>query len=89
MFNQKNLKTVVLFGFFFFSIQGIQYAYATETPKEEAKEALNDAKREVKKVGRAADDKTCRLVNGKTECAAKKIKHSIQNGADNVEDAID
>jgi len=50
---------------------------------------MNDTKRGVKKAARAAEDKTCELVNGKMECAAKKVKHSIQNGADKVEDAID
>jgi hypothetical protein len=66
-----------------------QTAFADETVKEKAKEVANDTKRGVKKGARAVEDKACEMVNGKMECAAKKVKHSIQNGADNVEDAID
>lgn len=57
--------------------------------KAEAQEAASDVKRGARKAGRAIKDKTCEMVNGKMECAAERVKHSIQNGADQVEDAID
>lgn len=82
--NLMGLLALSLFG-----LQATQVAYADETVKEKAKETMNDAKRGAKKAARAAEDKTCELVNGKMECAAKKVKHSIQNGADKVEDAMD
>ena len=59
------------------------------TALDSSKEAANDTKRGVKKGARAVEDKACEMVNGKMECAAKKIKHSMQNGADKVEDAVD
>lgn len=64
-------------------------AIADETMKEKAKELGNDAKRSVKSTSREVKDKTCELVNGKMECAAQKVKHSIQNAGDKVEDALD
>ena len=64
-------------------------AIADETVKEKAKEIGNDAKRSAKSTGRAIKDKTCEMINGKMECAAQKVKHSLQNGADKVEDAVD
>lgn len=64
-------------------------SFAEESLKSKAKEAGNDASRSVKKGTRAVKDKTCELVNGKMECAAQKVKHSLQNAGDKVEDAVD
>lgn len=64
-------------------------AFADESVKEKAKETYHDSKRGVKKATREVKDKTCEMINGKMECAAKKVKHTIQNGADHVEDALD
>ena len=60
-----------------------------ETVKEKTKEAANDSKRGIKKGTRAVKDKACEMVNGKMECEAKKIKHTMQNISDKVEDAVD
>jgi len=62
---------------------------ATEAVKHKVQEAGHDAKRSANKAGRAVKDKTCEMVNGKMECAAQKVKHSMQNGADKAEDAVD
>ena len=64
-------------------------AFADESVKAKAKEVGNDTSRAVKKGGRAVKDKTCEMVNGKMECAAQKVKHSLQNAGDKVEDAVD
>lgn len=53
------------------------------------KEVGNDTKRAAKNVVRVTKDKTCRLINNKTECAIQETKHAIQKGSDNVEDALD
>lgn len=66
-----------------------QVAFAEKTVKEEMTEAGNDTKRGAKNAVREVKDKTCEMVNGKMECAVQKTKHSIQRGADKVEDAID
>lgn len=79
------LMAAIIMGVFTINLS----ARADDTMKEKASEAANDTGRAAKKAGRAVKDKTCEMVNGKMECAAKKVKHSIQNGADNVEDAID
>jgi uncharacterized membrane protein YtjA (UPF0391 family) len=64
-------------------------AFAEETVKSDAKELGNDVKRGTNKAVRTVKDKTCEMINGKMECAVKKAKHSIQNGADKVEDAVE
>ena len=35
-----------------------------------------------KKTARAAKDEVCEMVNGKTKCMKKKMKHHAQNAAD-------
>jgi len=62
---------------------------ADDSLKGKAKETASDTKRGAKESVRNVKDKTCELVNGKMECAVQKTKHTIQKGADKVEDAID
>lgn len=62
---------------------------AEDSVKKKATEAMNDSKRQVKKAGRALKDKTCELMNGKMECALQRVKHSVQDAVEVVEDAID
>ena len=66
-----------------------QYALADDTVKEKVEEVSNDSKRATKKAVRDIKDKTCKMINGKMECAAKKVKNVILDGADKVEDAVD
>ena len=54
--------------------------------KEDTKQAWSNTKKLVNKKSRAAKDETCHLVNGKTECAAKKVKHKAQNAIDTMKD---
>ena len=61
---------------------------ADKTLKENVNETANDVDRGTRKAVRKVKDETCRLVNGEMKCAAQKVKHSIQNGADKVEDAV-
>lgn len=56
---------------------------------ESTKETAKDAKKTVRKGVRKAKDKTCELVNGKMECAAKKLKHGVENVGDEVSDKVD
>jgi hypothetical protein len=60
-----------------------------EKMEERTKEAASDTGRGLKSASRKVQDETCEMINGKMECAMKKTKHSIQNGADKVEDAMD
>lgn len=73
--NHKNEKTV-----------GEKIESGYEKTKDATKEAYEDTKKATKKAYRSAKDKTCEMVNGKMECAAKKAGHSIQNAADEVKD---
>jgi hypothetical protein len=66
-----------------------QFALADDTVKEKVEEVANDSKRATKKAVRDVKDKTCKMINGKMECAAKKVKNAVLDGADKVEDAMD
>lgn len=57
--------------------------------KSEAVELKNDTVRGAKKAVRAVEDKACEMINGKMECAVKKIKNSAKNAGDQVEDIVD
>ncbi len=61
----------------------------TKKVKQSMEETSNDARRGAKKAGRAIEDKTCELVNGKMECAAKRVKNDILNTTDRIEDAVE
>lgn len=76
--------TIILVG-----VSDIETSYADETVKEKAAEVANDSKRAVKKGARIIKDKTCEMVDGKMKCVGKKIKHSVQNAGDKIEDAVD
>jgi hypothetical protein len=74
------------------AVFSLSYTYGgsdSSHAKERAQEMSHDAKRGVKQAGRDIDDSTCELRHGKAECAAKKGAHSVQKGADKVEDAVD
>lgn len=62
---------------------------AEETVKAKVVEAANDSKRAVKKTYRKVKDETCTMTKGKMECVAEKAKHSLQNGTDTIEDAVE
>ncbi len=51
---------------------------------EDVKQAAKDTKKSVRKGVRSAKDKTCELVDGKMNCAAKKLKHKVQNVGDDI-----
>ena len=93
--NFHELKTIfiaVLTTTFLIGVYTNNIAYADEnatTTKGKVKEIANDGARATKKTGRKIEDKTCEMINGKMKCAAKKVKHEIQNAADNVRDAAD
>lgn len=57
--------------------------------KETVKEMSNDAGRATDQAVRDVKDEACEMVNGKMECAADKVKHKVQEGADAVEDTVD
>ncbi|MGE3759369.1 MAG: hypothetical protein AB7H97_16520 [Pseudobdellovibrionaceae bacterium] len=61
----------------------------TEKAVESTKEAGRDLKKNTKKAWRNTKDEACEMVNGKMECAGKKVKHKIQNGVDEVKDKVD
>ncbi len=55
---------------------------AEETVGDKVKVAASDSKRAVKKTYRKVKDETCSLFKGKMECAADKVKHSVQNAVE-------
>jgi uncharacterized membrane protein YtjA (UPF0391 family) len=64
-------------------------SHADDNVVDTMKEVGNDTRRAAKKVVRVTKDKTCRIVNGNTECAIQETKHALQDGSDKVEDALD
>lgn len=57
--------------------------------KEKMTEINQDSKRSVKKEIRKVNEENCKEVNGKTKCMKLKTKHTVESGADKMEDAID
>ncbi len=57
--------------------------------KQEMEETGRDIGRGTSKAVRDLKDKSCEMIDGKMQCAGQKVKHSIQNTSDKVEDAID
>lgn len=85
-------KMVVFFvSISFLSIVGTNSTFGEEktTIKQKMEEDGRDFKRGTSKAARKTKDEVCELVDGKMSCMAKKTKHSIQNAADDVEDAVD
>jgi hypothetical protein len=72
---------------------GPMHAMAEENTADkvvsETGEAARDTGKVIKKKARAAKDKGCEMVNGKMDCAAKKLKHKAQNAKDEVNDKVD
>lgn len=67
---------------------GVPHARAESELKEDMKEGMDDVKKSARKQTRAVKDKTCELVNGKMECAGKKLKHRAQDLGDEVKDKV-
>ncbi len=84
----KNILKVTLATFALSTALYALPARSEETVGEKMNEAASDTKKAVKKSARKVKDKTCELVNGKMECAGKKLKHKAQNVGDEVEDAV-
>ena len=59
-------------------------AYAEETVMEKVETGTNKAVDATKKTYRAAEDKSCEMVNGKMQCLGKKMKHKMQNASDKM-----
>ena len=77
------------FIFVMLSLTMMMRSHAEGSLKKKASETMNDTRRGVQKAGRDLKDKTCELMNGKMECALQKAKHTVQDMADNVEDAFE
>jgi hypothetical protein len=89
MHSHLKFSLVFIFTAFIGAVVGGQALAADKTLKDKTVEAGHDMSRGAKKLGRAAADKTCPMVNGKAECAVKEAKHGVQNAADKMEDAAD
>ena len=64
-------------------------ATAEETTMEKIGTATSKGTDNVKKGVRNAKDKGCEMMNGKMECAGKKLKHKVQNGTDTLGTKVD
>lgn len=88
----KNLKknlvitTCTLMALTSFAFADAHKKTVTERAGETVTETYQDTKDGVKKTYRAVEDKTCEMINGKMECAAKKVANKTKNAADTVKD---
>lgn len=75
------------------NIFNLNHSLASENPDEGIKgkmtETTKDVKRGTKKGIRKIQDKSCEVINGKTKCWPKKVKHSVENEIDKAKDAAD
>lgn len=70
-------------------ISPVFIALAETTTGEKVGEAMEDTAKGAKKMGRAASDKACEMINGKLECAGKKLVHKAKNAKDEIKDKAD
>ncbi|UYL09352.1 hypothetical protein B9G69_002045 [Bdellovibrio sp. SKB1291214] len=77
----KIFTSLVLAGLLF----GTSYSVANDV-KESVKETAQDAKKTVKKGTHRVQEEGCEMVNGKMECAGKKIKNRATEVKDEVKD---
>lgn len=61
-----------------------QLTYAEETNIEKAETIKNHAVDNVKEGYRNAKDKGCKMINGKMDCAVKKMNNKIKSKSDKV-----
>lgn len=84
-----NFKVLVMALAVGFVVAPATRSFAEETLGEKTTEAVKDTKRGAKKAARDVKQKGCELVNGKMECAGKKVKNKIKDAGDSVEDAVE
>jgi len=65
---------------------GVSYVHAEETASEKSADSARDMKRKTKKGVHKMEDKGCEMVNGKMECAGKKMKHKANEAVDATKD---
>ncbi len=56
---------------------------------EKVQEKGHDLGKNAKQTWRKTKDEACEMINGKMECAGKKVKHKTQDGIDEVKDKVD
>lgn len=82
MFSKKLLnQLIVTLSLILFS----SFAQAEETNMEKVETGANHAADSVKETYRDTKDKACEMVNGKLECAGKKMKNKAKNLKDKTE----
>jgi len=85
----KQFRTYALALSFAMSPLFAQSVFADETVGEKVGEVVDDTKKVAKKGYRKAKDGACEMINGKMECAGKKLKHKAQNTGDEIKDKAD
>jgi uncharacterized membrane protein YtjA (UPF0391 family) len=80
MISGKKLVTVV--GVVALLCLSANVSQADETVGTKIKVAASDTKHAAKKAYRKVKDETCTLTKGKVECAADRVKHSVQNAVE-------
>lgn len=82
MVTGRKTQLVSVLGFLLLLGFSTTVSQADETVGDKVKVAATDTKRAVKKTYRKVKDETCSLTKGKMECAADRVKHSVQNAVE-------
>ncbi len=82
--NMNQLKVSVLI-FVFSCLNFPSVGFSGESFVEKAEVKKNETLDSIKKVGRSAKDAGCKMLNGKLECAVKKMQSKVNNASDSVE----
>lgn len=80
----KTMKTMAVMTFFLLSPFATNLAWAETTSGEKAGQVVTDVQDSAKKGVRNVKDATCEMINGKMECAGKKLMHKAHTGVDKV-----
>ncbi|WP_413586978.1 hypothetical protein [Bdellovibrio sp. HCB274] len=78
----KLATSILLAGFMF---GAASYSFADDI-KETTKEIKQDTTKTVKKGKNRVEESACEMVNGKMECAGKKLKNRASEAGDEVKD---
>lgn len=79
------MKSLIKAGLIVISLQIGIMAIAEETTMEKVETKTNEMIDDTKSTYRSAKDKACEMVNGKMECAGKRIKSKVKNAVDKAE----
>jgi hypothetical protein len=84
MMNEINYKTMAAVG-----AAAALMAFAVTGFAEEPAKTMDKAGHRMEEAANTVEDKTCETVNGKVQCAGKKMKHKIKKASNRVKESVE